>query len=156
MNTAAQLKALDITLPPPWRMPDGVRGAFEIVRVHGAHAYVAGHGPVSGAEILMHGTVGDDLSVEDGYHSARLTGLAVVSSLERVIGGLDSITWLRATVYVNATPGLSGPSLTRVGDGFSDLVNAVFGDRGHHARATIGAVALAFDVPTIVECQLAL
>ena len=62
-----------------------------------------------------------------------------------------SVTWLRATVYVNAVPGLPGPSLTRVADGFSDFINDVFAERGRHARATIGVTALAFGVPTIVE-----
>jgi hypothetical protein len=52
-------------------------------------------------------------------------------------------------------PDLGGPALTRVADGFSDVINEIFGDRGRHARATIGAAALAFGVPTIVEGMVA-
>ena len=144
-----------LELPAPWRLPEGVRQTFEIVRVHAGTAYVAGHGPVDGTEILVRGKVGDDLTVEDGYRSARLTGLAVAASLRRVLGNLDAVTWLRATVYVNAVPGLEGPALTRVADGFSDVINDIFGDRGRHARATIGASALAFYVTTIVEGMVA-
>ena len=93
--------------------------------------------------------------VEDGYQSARLTALAVTASLRRALSSVESVTWLRATVYVNAVAGLGGPALTRVADGFSDVINEIFGDRGRHARATMGAPALAFDVPTIVEGMVA-
>lgn len=112
--------------------------AFEIVRVHRDTAYLAGHGPVDGGTARMHGRVGDDLTVDDGSESDRLTAQAFPASLLRTIGDLDAITWLRAMVYVIATFGLAGPSLTRVGDGFSDFVNEAFGARGQHARGTIG------------------
>lgn len=148
-------KALGIDLPEPWRLPDGVHRAFEIVRVHAGTAHIAGHGPVDGTTVLMHGKVGADLAVEDGYESARLTARAITSSLRRVLGELDAVTWLRATVYVNAVPDLDGPSLTRVGDGFSDYINDVFADRGQHARATVGVSSLAFGVPTIIEAAVA-
>ena len=154
--TQQQSPEIGVDLPSPWRLPDGVHRAFEIIRVHGDVAYVSGHGPVDGTQIRMQGKVGDTLTIEDGYESARLTALAVTASLQRVIGNLDSITWLRATVFVNAVPDLDGPSLTRVGDGFSDLINQIFQERGQHGRATIGASALPFGVPTIVEATVAL
>jgi enamine deaminase RidA (YjgF/YER057c/UK114 family) len=154
--TQDRIEALGVELPSPWRLPDGAHQAFKIVRIHGDTAYVAGHGPVDGETIRMRGRVGDDLSVEDGYESARLTGQAVTASLLRVIGSLEEVTWLRVTVYVNAVAGLDGASLTRVGDGFSDFVNSVFGDRGHHARATVGVSSLAFGVPTIIEATVAI
>ena len=155
METTRRSEPLGVDLPEPWELPPRVRQTFEIVRVHGGIAYIAGHGPVSGTEILMTGKVGRDLAVDDGYQSARLTALAVTASLRRALPGLESVTWLRATVYVNAVPNLEGPALTRVADGFSDVINEIFGDRGRHARATIGAAALAFDVPTIVEAMVA-
>jgi enamine deaminase RidA (YjgF/YER057c/UK114 family) len=143
-------------LPEAWRLPDGVRQTFQIVRIHNGVAYVAGHGPVRGAEILVQGRIGADLDVEAGYAAARLTALAIVASLRRAVGDLDSVTWLRSTVYVNAVPELTGPALTRVADGFSDVVNDLFGERGAHARATVGVAALAFGVPTIVEAMVGL
>lgn len=155
METTRSPESLEVDLPQPWALPPTVRQTFEIVHVHGGIAYIAGHGPVSGTEILMTGKVGLELSVEDGHQSARLTALAVTASLKRALSSLESVTWLRATVYVNAVPGLGGPALTRVADGFSDVINEIFGDRGRHARATFGAAALAFDVPTIVEGMVA-
>ena len=150
------VRSTELDLPEPWRLPEGVRQTFAIVRVHGGAAYIAGHGPVSGTDVLMRGKVGVDLTIEDGYRSARLTGLAIAASLRRVLGSLESVDWLRATVYVNAVPGLDGPALTRVADGFSDVIAEIFGDRGRHARATTGVAALAFGVPTIVEGMVAL
>jgi enamine deaminase RidA (YjgF/YER057c/UK114 family) len=155
-STMQRLDTLGADLPEPWRLPEGIRQTFQIVRVHGGVAYVAGHGPVRGTEILMQGRVGDDLSVEDGYASARLTALAIVASLRRTVGDLDALTWLRSTVYVNAAPDLAGPALTRIADGFSDVVNDLFGERGQHARATLGVAALAFGVPTIIEATVSL
>ena len=155
METSPIPESPEIDLPDPWELPPTVRQRFEIVHLHGGMAFIAGHGPVSGTEILMTGKVGLDLSVEDGYQSARLTALAVTASLKRALPSLESLTWLRATVYVNAVPGLGGPALTRVADGFSDVINEIFGDRGRHARATMGAATLAFDVPTIVEGMVA-
>ncbi len=52
-------------------------------------------------------------------------------------------------------PDLGGPALIRISDGFSDVINEIFGDRGRHARATCGAAALAFGLPTIVESMVA-
>jgi enamine deaminase RidA (YjgF/YER057c/UK114 family) len=155
-QTPDVLGPVGFDLPRPWRLPEQVRQTFEIVRVHGPTAYIAGHGPVDGTEILMQGKVGEGLTIEDGYQSARLTALAITASLQRVLGSLESLTWLRATVYVNAVPGLAGPALTRIADGFSDAIGDLFGERGRHARATIGASALAFNVPTIVEGTVAI
>jgi hypothetical protein len=62
----------------------------------------------------------------------------------------------RSTVYVNATPDLDGPTLTRVADGSSDVVDDLFGERGRHARATCGVAAPAFGVSTIVEATVGL
>ena len=155
-RTLDRLQDLGVELPEPWRLPEGVRQTFQIVRVHKGIAYLAGHGPVRGTEVLMRGRVGDDLTVEDGYQSARLTALAIISSLHRAVGTLDTVTWLRSTVYVNAVPDLAGPALTRVADGFSDVINELFGDQGQHGRATCGVAALAFGVPTIIESMVAL
>ncbi len=153
--TEQRLAALGIELPQAWRLPEGLHRSFEIVRVHDGLAHLAGHGPVDGAELLARGRVGTDLSVEEGQRSARLTALAMIATLRRTCS-LDAVTWLRATVFVQADPTLGGPALTRVSDGFSDLVVDVFGERGRHARTTCGAAALTFGVPTIIEATVAL
>lgn len=143
-------------VPAPWTIPDDVRGAFEIIRIVDGTAYISGHGPLDGTNFLMQGRIGEQLSVEDGYQSARLSGLSIVSTLNHALEDLDHVTWLRATVYVNASPGLDGPALTQVGNGFSDLIYELWQERGRHARATVGVSSLVFGVPTIVEAVVSL
>ena len=155
MTVLDRIGGLGCQLPRPWELPPGVRRAFEIVRIHRGIAYLAGHGPVDGGEIRMQGRIGQDLDVQDGYDSARLTALAIIASLQRAVGDLDSLTWLSARVFVNATPEVGAAELTRIADGFSDVVNTAFGEQGRHSRAAVGASTLAFNVPTIIEAAVA-
>jgi hypothetical protein len=146
---------LDLRLPQPWTLPPGVDAAFDIVVVSRGQAWVAGHGPVDGGTLLMQGVVGDDLTVEEGHRAARLTGLSVLASLERALGDLDRVSrWVRAAVYVNSVPRLPGPGLTIVGDGFSNLIRAIWGDAGGHARVSPGVHALPFNLPTVIEATV--
>lgn len=148
----ARLSELGIALPDAWVLPPGVNAAFEPVVVSRRQAWVAGHGPVNGSDILIQGVVGDDLSLEQGADAARLAGLSVLASLHRSLGDLQRVTrWLRAAVYVNASPRLPGPSLTIVADGFSTLVKEIWGEAGGHARVSPGVGALPFNVPLVVE-----
>lgn len=150
-----QLDELGIVLPRPWTLPPGVEAGFDMVVVSRGQAWLAGHGPLDGSEILMLGVVGDDLTVEQGAEAARLAGLSILASLERTLGDLQRVSrWLRAAVYVNAVPGLPGPSLTMVGDGFSNLIRAVWGDEGRHARVSPGVAALPFNVPLVIEATV--
>lgn len=62
--------------------------------------------PIDGSKVLVEGAVGGDVTLEDAYHAARLTGLSILASLKRVLGDLDRVTrWLRAVGYVHAAPG---------------------------------------------------
>src|SRR5437764_11936995 len=77
-----RLEELGLVLPEPMEPP----GNFELVTVHGGVAYVSGHAPVSGSEVLVKGAVGGGLTLEDGYRAARLTGLSIVASLKDALG----------------------------------------------------------------------
>lgn len=146
----ARLAELGLRLPRPMTSPPGVEFNFELVRRFGDCAYVSGHGPVDGTEYLMQGTVGDDLTVEQGYQAARLAALSMLASLQDAVGNLDRVkSWVRAVGYVNAVPGF--PRTTLVVNGFSDLILALWGDAGRHARAAPGVAALPFNVPVVVE-----
>jgi enamine deaminase RidA (YjgF/YER057c/UK114 family) len=156
MNGARdRIALLGVELPEAWTMPPGVDVAFDMVVVSHGQAFVAGHGPVDGSRILMEGVIGEELTTEQGYESARLAAMSILASLERELGDLDRVTrWLRAVVYINCVPGVPGPTLTKVGDGFSDLIRKVWGDAGRHTRVSPGVNALPFNIPTIVEAVL--
>lgn len=145
-----RLTELELGLPAPFAPQPGVEFKFDLVRVSGGVGYVSGHLPTDGADILMRGKVGDELTVEQGYEAARLTGLAILASLKRELGELDRVTgWVKALGLVNCSPGFS--KTPAVINGFSELILQLWGDAGHHARSAIGAAELPFDVPVEVE-----
>ena len=150
-----RLAELDLELPRAFAAPPGVEFKFDLVRVSGDVAYVSGHGPQDGADVLMNGKVGNELSVEQGYEAARLTGLSVFRSLKQELGELDRVTgWVKALGLVNCAPGFN--KTPAVVNGFTELVLEVWGDAGRHARSAIGAAELPFDWPVEVEAVVAL
>ena len=141
-----RLAALGLVLPAPIQAPPGVRLPFAFVRVRGNRAFVSGHSPTlpDGSIAGPFGKVGADLTVEQAYHAAQLTGLAILSSLQRELGDLERVTaWLRVFGMVNAAPGFT--QMPQVINGCSDLILAVFGpERGAHARSAVGMAELPF------------
>ena len=145
-----RLEELGLVLPAPMEPP----GNFELVTVDGGVAYVAGHAPIDGSEVLVRGVVGADLTLEDGYRAARLTGLSILASLKRVLGDLDRVTrWLRAVGYVHAAPGFHENA--KVVNGFSDLIVEIWADAGRHARSAPGQGPSPLNVPIIVDAFVA-
>ena len=145
-----RLSDLGLSLPAVFSAPPGVEFRFDLVRVSGDRAYVSGHGPLDGSEVLMRGKVGADVTPEEGYEAARLTALSIFASLERELGDLDRVArWVKVLGMVNCAPGFS--ATPGVVNGFSDLVLELWGDEGHHARSAIGVAELPFDIPVEVE-----
>lgn len=125
-------------------------GNFKLVNVHAGVAYVAGHPAISGTELLAQGVVGRDLTLEEGYNAARLTGLSILASLRQELGDLDRVTrWLRAVGYVQTAPDFHDNA--KVLNGFSDLVVELWGDNGRHARSAPGQGPSPLNVPVIVD-----
>ena len=145
-----RLAELGLELPRPFAPPPGMQFPFELVHVSGGLGYVSGHLPADGDEILAVGRVGEQLTVEDGYEAARLTGLSIIAGLKQELGDLDRVTrWVKALGLVQCAPGFDRPPA--VINGFTDLIREVWGEAGRHARSAIGAAQLPFDVPVEVE-----
>ncbi|HEX9412534.1 MAG TPA: RidA family protein, partial [Ktedonobacterales bacterium] len=95
-----------------------------------------------------------EVSLEQGYQAARLTALAILSSLKRELGDLDRVAaWLRVFGMVNVAPGFAQtPSVI---NGFSDLILELYGpDAGRHARSAIGVAELPEHIPVEVEAEI--
>lgn len=105
----------------------------------------------SGPDGLITGKLGETLSVEDGVKAAQACGLALISQLRVACGG--DLTRLRRVVkltgFVNCTPDFTDQP--KVVNGCSDLMVAVFGEAGRHARAAVGAPALPLGVAVEIE-----
>ena len=153
-----RLRALGLVLPQPVQLPPGVTLPFPWVRVVGQRAVISGHGPTNADGSLAHplGKVGAQVTLEQAVAAARLTGLAILGSLQRELGSLDRIArWTRVFGMVNSAPGFNRQPL--VINGFTDLIVAVFGpERGAHARSAVGLAELPFDIPVEVEGEVSL
>lgn len=159
MQTAEErLAALGYVLPEPLRLPPGVTLPFPWIRIVGSRAFISGHGPTNPDGSLAHplGKVGAEVSEAEAYVAARLTGLAILGSLKRELGGLERIArWSRIFGMVNSAPGFTRQPA--VINGFTDLIVSVFGpERGAHARSAVGLAELPFNLPVEIEGEVEL
>lgn len=147
MSIEQRLKELGITLPPA---PAPGANYVPYVR-EGNLIFVAGQLPREADGQLQHvGKVGDELSVEDGYASARVCALNCLAQLQAALGSLDRVKRIvRVGGFVNCTDGFTQQA--QVINGASDVIVEVLGDRGKHARAAVGNNSLPRNVATEVE-----
>jgi enamine deaminase RidA (YjgF/YER057c/UK114 family) len=151
MTVEHKLEIMGLSLPAPLLPP----GNFELVKVHGDLAYLAGHGPFDGSTLLVQGLVGRDLTTDQAYDAARLTALSILASLKRELGDLDRVTqWIRAVGYVHCAPGFGQNAA--VVNGFSDLIVELWGPAGRHARSAPGQGPSPLNVPIIVDAIVAI
>jgi enamine deaminase RidA (YjgF/YER057c/UK114 family) len=118
--------------------------------------FLSGRGPSKEDGNYITGKLGKDLSIEEGYEAARLTGINQLSVLKAELGNLNRVKRIVKTFgMVNASPEFE--SHPEVINGFSDLMVAVFGERGKHARSAVGLGSLprniAVEIEVIVEVE---
>jgi hypothetical protein len=151
-----RLEQLGIILPQPLKLPTGMVLPFPWVRIMGTRALISGHGPTNqdGSLAQPLGKVGSDVSQEQAFVAARLTGLAMLGSLQRELGTLDRIScWIRIFGMVNSAPGFN--QQPAVINGFSNLILEVFGPGiGSHARSAVGLAELPFNIPVEIEGEV--
>ena len=153
-----RLAELGLVLPAPLQLPPGVTLPFPWVRIVGTRAIISGHGPTNSDGSLAEplGKVGADVSEEQAYEAARLTGMVILGSLKRELGSLERIaSWTRVFGMVNSAPGfIRQPAVV---NGFTDLIVSVFGqERGAHARSAVGLAELPFRIPVEIEGEVEL
>lgn len=91
-----------------------------------------------------------DLTVEQGYEAARFAALAGLANLKAVIGDLDRVERIvKVLGFVNSMDGFT--ETPPVMNGASDLLIALWGDKGQHARSAIGVGALPANAPVELE-----
>lgn len=147
VSAEQRLRELGIELPPP---PKPVAIYIPAVRV-GNMVYSSGHGPGRVDGKPVRGRVGEDLTLEQGYEAARVTGLNVLSSVRGVLGDLDKIVRLvKVLGMVNCTPDFKDQP--KVINGFSELMVQIFGEKnGKGARSAVGMAALPGNIPCEIE-----
>ena len=104
----------------------------------------------AGPEGLIRGRLGEDMDATAGAAAARACGLALIAQARAALGSLDRITRVvKLTGFVNSTPDFTDQP--EVVNGCSDLMVAVFGEAGRHARAAVSAAALPRGVAVEIE-----
>lgn len=154
MSAEAKLKELKLELPPS---PKPV-GVYKPIVVTGNLAYLSGHGPLKTDKKLITGRLGLDMDVEAGYDAARVTGLAMLATLQDHLGSLDKVKRLvKLLGLVRCTD--SFQDQPAVINGCSELFRDVFGeDAGVAARSALGTNALpggiAVEIEAIFEVEV--
>ena len=141
MATEDKLQELGITLPA---LPAPAGNYVHAVRT-GNLLFLAGKGPVGSK-----GKVGGELSTREGYLCAREVGLVLLAVLRSELGTLDRVARVvKVMGLVNATTDFADHP--QVMNGCSDLLVSVFGDRGRHARTSIGVASLPNQIPVEID-----
>ena len=101
-------------------------------------------------KLVATGQLGGGVSMEDGQKAARACGVNLIAQLKAAVGDLDKVVRVvRLGGFINSAPGYAdGP---KVMNGASDLMVEVFGDKGRHARSTVGVSALPANAAVEVE-----
>ena len=152
MTFEARLAELGITLPGPFPPHDPLDAVVE----HGGRMRTSGQLPRNHEGVLVHpGTLGADLSVEQGAEAARWCALNALSMLRAELGGLDRIERVLTVLgFVACAPGFA--QQPAVVDGASQLLAEVFGAAGRHSRSAIGVAALPRGGAVEIEVEVAL
>jgi enamine deaminase RidA (YjgF/YER057c/UK114 family) len=150
-SAEARLKEMNITLPS---VPAPVANYASSVQV-GKLLFLAGN--TAGADWKFKGKVGKDITVQEGYETARQVGIIMLAKVQAALGSLDRVKRVvKVLGMVNSPEGFGDQP--RVVNGFSDLMVEVFGEAiGKHARSAVGMAALpgnaAVEVEMIVEVE---
>jgi enamine deaminase RidA (YjgF/YER057c/UK114 family) len=143
----AKLKKLGITLKEPAKP---IANYVPYVRT-GNLLTVSGQICFDGdGKLVATGQLGAGVSIEDGQKAARACAISLINHVKAAIGDLDKVRQVvRLGGFINSTAGFTeGP---KVMNGASDIMVAVFGDKGKHARSTVGVSALPANAAVEVE-----
>jgi len=141
-----RLRKLGLKLPQP------ARPGAEYVPTKriGNLLFLSGQGPIRNGVPLVVGQVGGDLTLEQGAEAARLATLNALAAIREAVGSLDCVEEVvQVRGFVNSAPGFF--QQPQVMNAASELLVAVFGDRGRHARCALGTSSLPHNIPVEIE-----
>lgn len=149
-SPAENLQKLGIVLPKP---TSPIANYVKYVQ-SGNLLFLSGHGPSKADGTYMIGKLGTDLTVAQGVEAAKLTGINLLATLQAAVGDLNKVKRIvKVLGFVNGNNDFADQP--KVMNGFSDLMVAVFGDKGKHARSAIGTNSLpnnmAVEIEMVVE-----
>lgn len=146
MGAIDRLREMGVELPAP---AAPVANYVPFVRVGGL-VHISGQVSVDSSGGIK-GKIGRDLSLEQGQAAARLCAINLLAQMRAACAGdLDRVRQVvKLNIFVNCTPDFA--AIPAVGNGCSDLVAAILGDAGRHARSAVGSVNLPLDFAVEVD-----
>ena len=145
-SPTARLEALGLVLPP---VVTPLAAYVPAVRI-GDQVWTSGQLPLVAGALTHTGKVGAGVTPEQAIEAARTAALNGLAAAAALAGGLDQVqAVLKVVVYVACDPSFTAQP--QVAIGASELLGAVFGDAGRHARSAVGVAALPLDAPVEVE-----
>jgi len=151
MSYEAKLKALGLELPPP---PQPVATYVPAVQA-GDLLFLSGVLPMRDGQLAFSGKLGRDLTVDEGMEAAKLCVLNALAIAKHELGSLDRIG--RVVKIVGHVASAEGfVEQPQVLNGASDLLVAILGESGHHARVAVGAAELPRRAPVEIEVILSI
>ena len=146
-----RLARLGLVLPPA---PAPV-GRYVPYRRAGDLLFVSGQGPRLAGGGYHEGQVGTAVTVAEAYEHARLVGLQLLAVMRSALGSLDRVAGIvKLLGMVNAAPGFRDhPAVI---NGCSELLEAVFGEEGRHARSAVGMGSLPNNITVEIEAIVAI
>lgn len=116
----------------------------------GSYVYTSGQLPMVAGQLADAGKVGAEVTPERAKELAQICALNALAAVKAEIGDLSMVTRVVKVVgFVASAPGFTGQP--GVVNGASELLGAVFGDAGVHARSAVGVAVLPLDAPVEVE-----
>lgn len=138
-----KLSSLGISLP----IPPEPAGSYLPVVLFGNLAFVAGQIPMEEKQVKFRGKVE---SIAMGQEAARLCTINALAQLKSSLGSLNGIKRvIKVTGFVNSDPSFTDHA--KVLNGASDLLVAIFGEKGKHVRAAVGVSSLPLDSAVEIE-----
>ncbi|MBN8959037.1 MAG: RidA family protein [Rhizobiales bacterium] len=148
MSAEDNLKKLGLTLPT---VPTPIATYVSFKR-DGNTIYCSGQGPRKPDGGYHTGKVGKDVTIEQAYEHAKIVGLGLLAAAKAAAGSLDKVEVIKLLAMVNAVPEFTDQP--KVINGCSDLLVAVLGERGRHARSAVGMGSLPNNMTVEIEAVM--
>ncbi len=145
MNIEEKLAHMGLALPEPGPPAGNYVGAVQV----GTLLFVSGHGPRQQGQYLT-GKVGRDLTTSQAYDAAKIVMLNCLAAVKRELGSLERVKRIvKLLGMVNCTEDFTDhPAVI---NGASDLLVALYGEQGRHARSAVGMQQLPMNIPVEIE-----
>ena len=150
MSIDQRLAELGITLPEPAAPVAAYVPAVEA----GGLLHISGQISVDEGGNLIKGRLGEDMNVDAGTEAARRCGIMLIAQMKAALGSLDRVERIvKLGAFVNSATSFTDQP--KVANGASELMQAVFGDAGRHARSAVGVPVLPLGVAVEIDAIVA-